>query len=209
MGFVVSAAPAYLYQSPSGYIFRLRVPSDLKQVVGKHEFRYSLRAGALRIAKYRARCVASYVQQLFEKVRRSMSDFTPEKITELVKDYIKKVREDDEACQGPTPVSTPGSVIVNGEKVIHPTGSISVDSRDALSPDLIHQIVVKYVRETLANDEKCRLLGGTMASRSITLDGLSVLEGSNMGKEEASSLLSSVTRWLQVPDYSLVYCRAF
>lgn len=31
-----------------------------------------------------------------------------------------------------------------------------------------------------------------------------MLEGSNMGEAEASSMLSSVTRWLQVPDYSLV-----
>jgi len=117
MGFVVSTAPTYVYQSPSGYIFRLRVPSDLKQVVGKVEFRYSLRAGALRLAKYRARCVASYIQQLLEKVRRNMSSFTPEKITELVKDHIRKVLEDDDACQGHTAVTTPGSVIVNGENV--------------------------------------------------------------------------------------------
>lgn len=204
MGFVVSAAPTYVYQRPSGYIFRLRVPSDLKQVVGKVEFRYSLRAGALRLAKYRARCVASYIQQLFEKVRRNMSEFTPEKITDLVKDYIRKVLDDDDACQGHTAVTSPGSAIVNGEKVIHPTSSIIVKPEAPLSSDLIHQIVVKYIRETLENDEKCRLLGGTMADRSITLDGLSVLEGSNMCDQEASSMLSSVTRWLQVPDYSLI-----
>ena len=46
-----------------------------------------------------------------------MSSFTPEKITELVKDHIRKVLEDDDACQGHTAVTTPGSVIVNGENV--------------------------------------------------------------------------------------------
>jgi hypothetical protein len=35
MGFSVSRQPAYMYQSPSGYIFRLRVPNDLKRVVDK------------------------------------------------------------------------------------------------------------------------------------------------------------------------------
>lgn len=99
---------------------------------------------------------------------------------------------------------SPESVIVNGETVIHLTSSITVKPEVPLSSDLIHQIVVKYIRETLANDEMCRLLGGTMADRSITLVGLSVLEGSNMGEDEASSMLSSVTRWLQVPDYSMV-----
>lgn len=72
MGLVVSA-PSYMYQSPSGYIFRLRIPKDLRSLVGKCEFRYSLRSGALREAKYRARCIASFIQQLFEKVRMSIS----------------------------------------------------------------------------------------------------------------------------------------
>lgn len=39
--------PTYMYQCPSGYIFRLRVPDDLRTVVGKVEFRYSLRSGVL------------------------------------------------------------------------------------------------------------------------------------------------------------------
>jgi hypothetical protein len=67
MGFPVSAQPSYVYQSPSGYIFRLRIPDVIKPAVGRVEFRYSLRAGALRVAKYRARCIASFIQQLFEK----------------------------------------------------------------------------------------------------------------------------------------------
>lgn len=57
---------------------------------------------------------------------------------------------------------------MNGEKVIHATSSITVKPEAPLSADLIHQIVVKYIRETLANDEVCRLIGGTMADRSIT-----------------------------------------
>jgi hypothetical protein len=74
MGFPVSAQPSYVYQSPSGDIFRIRIPDDLRDLVGKCEFRYSLRAGALRLAKYRARCIASFIQQLFEKVRKRMTE---------------------------------------------------------------------------------------------------------------------------------------
>ena len=72
MGFRVSAAPTYLLQTPSGYYFRLRIPEDLQPLVGRGEFRYSLKCGALRIAKHRARCIASFVQTLFLKVRNSM-----------------------------------------------------------------------------------------------------------------------------------------
>ncbi len=40
MGFIVSV-PTYMYQSSSGYIFRIRVPADIRGVVGKCELRYS------------------------------------------------------------------------------------------------------------------------------------------------------------------------
>ena len=98
MGFSVSN-PTYLYQSPSGYIFRFCIPKDLRVVVGKCEFRYSLRSGILRVAKHRARCIASYIHQLFMKVRSSMSEFTKERIDQLVGEYIRQTLEDDEKCR--------------------------------------------------------------------------------------------------------------
>ena len=98
MGFFVSRQPSYMYQSPSGYIFRLRIPNDLKHVVGKCKFRYSLRAGVLRVAKQRARSISSYIQQLFIKVRNNMSEFTPEHITQLVKEHVREVLGNNEAC---------------------------------------------------------------------------------------------------------------
>lgn len=49
MGFSVFSTPSYLYQSTSGYIFRLRVLSDLRDLTGKCEFRSSLHAGAMRV----------------------------------------------------------------------------------------------------------------------------------------------------------------
>jgi len=149
MGFSVSttANPSYMYQSPSGYIFRLRIPNDLKSVVGKCEFRYSLRTGALRVAKHRARCIASYIQQLFIKVRSSMAEFTQEQITNLVQGYI---------------------------------------------------------RETLANDEKCRAISGPTADGTTTLEGMTLLESSDMNADEAESILKSVNRWLKQQDHSLM-----
>ena len=146
MGFFVSA-PTYLYQSASGYIFRLRIPNDLRNIVGRVEFRYSLRTGALRIAKHRARSIASYIHLLFTRVRSSMSEFIQEKIQDLVKNYIKN---------------------------------------------------------TLANDEKCRAMSGPTATGSTTLEGMTLLESSDMKADEARSLLTSVNRWLQYQDHSLM-----
>ena len=98
MGFIIST-PSYMYQSPSGYIYRLRIPVDLKDIVGKTEFRYSLRSGILRVAKHRARCIASFVHQLFIKVRNNMEEFTPERISDLVRNYIRETLVNDERCR--------------------------------------------------------------------------------------------------------------
>ena len=70
--------------------------------------------------------------------------------------------------------------------------------KQLLSPERIPQLVQKYIRETLENDERCRAISGTIATRSITLEGMSLLEASNMQEEETRSLLGSVTRWLQL-----------
>ena len=58
MGFVISST--YSYHTPSGYIFRLRIPKDLQLIVGKTEFRYSLRSGFLREAKVKAQAIGQY-----------------------------------------------------------------------------------------------------------------------------------------------------
>lgn len=97
MGFVVSGN--YTYHTPPGYIFRLRIPRDLQDIVGKTEFRYSLRSGFLRKAKVKARAIAHYVHELFEKVRLDMKTFTKDMIGRLVKTYIKETLRNDEECQ--------------------------------------------------------------------------------------------------------------
>jgi hypothetical protein len=91
MGFSVSNS-TYLYQFTSGYIFRFCIPKDLRGVVGKVEFRYSLRSGILKVAKHRARCIASYIHQLFVKLRSNMSDFSTERIDQLVREYIRQTK---------------------------------------------------------------------------------------------------------------------
>lgn len=98
MGFSVSA-PTYLFHTPSGYIFRLRIPKDLKTIVGKTEFRYSLRSGFLREAKLKAQAIAYYINELFGKVRNNMTVFSKDMINGLVKSYIQQTLKKDEECK--------------------------------------------------------------------------------------------------------------
>lgn len=73
-----------MYQSPSGYIFRLKIPNDLKGIVGRCEFRYSLQTGSLRIAKQRAQSISSYLHQLFGKLRSRELELSQDQIVALV-----------------------------------------------------------------------------------------------------------------------------
>jgi len=60
---------SYLIQSKFGYHFRLSVPQDLRAVVGKTEFRYSLRTRSLAEAKIEARRMAGEIQRIFRRMR--------------------------------------------------------------------------------------------------------------------------------------------
>lgn len=107
--------PAHMYPSPSGYIFRLRIPHDIKPLVGKVEFRYSLRTGALRIAKHRARCITAYIQQLFIQLRGNMFELTQDQVNQLVRDYIRQTLANDERCR-----ATGEAELIAGDESIFP-----------------------------------------------------------------------------------------
>lgn len=136
-----------MYQCPSGYVFRMRVPNDLKPIVGKGEFRYSLRTGSLRVAKLRTRSIAAYIQELFLRLRSNMTELTQEQINQLVQ---------------------------------------------------------RYIRETLSNDEQCRAIASSSTTGMTTLEGKSILESSDMSTEEAKSILTSVERWIRNQNHSLM-----
>jgi len=81
----------------------MRVPSDLQEVVGRREIRYSLQAGFLREAKPKAQRMASFVQQVFNElryVRGGNEDMTAElnqdEIRKLLRGYLIKVLKEDE-----------------------------------------------------------------------------------------------------------------
>lgn len=59
--------PTYLISSPSGQYFRLCIPKDRQDIVGKKGLRFSLRTGLLSEGKSGARLLAGLISQLFLK----------------------------------------------------------------------------------------------------------------------------------------------
>ena len=65
-----SKSPSFLVRNQSSYCFRIAVPKDIREVVGKTELRYSLQTGSLGEVRYRSRRLAESVQRLFRELRQ-------------------------------------------------------------------------------------------------------------------------------------------
>ena len=89
-----SHSPYYLVRTArSCYCFRLTVPKDLREIVGKTELRYSLQTGFLGQAKQKSRFVAGQVQLLFGILRRGlkgMGKLSEGQVPELVGKFVKQ-----------------------------------------------------------------------------------------------------------------------
>jgi len=99
----------YLIEHPSAFLFRIRVPQDLRPHIGKTEIRYSLKTGRLREAKPKARLLAGMVQRLFRQLRRGdspVSELTPPEVSRIIEEYIREVTEEKERARLMTPRST-------------------------------------------------------------------------------------------------------
>ncbi|NLZ16831.1 MAG: hypothetical protein GX087_03745, partial [Desulfobulbaceae bacterium] len=122
-----------MYQSSSGYIFRLRVPVDLKPIVGKGELRYSLRTGSLRVAKLRTRSIAAYIQQLFMRLRSNMTELTQEQISQLVRQYIRETLSNDEKCRAVADLSSAGMTTLEGKSILESSDMSAEEAKSTLT----------------------------------------------------------------------------
>ena len=89
----MTRSPSYLAHNRYGYIFRMRVPHDLKNWLGKNELECSLKTGYLPQARSRAMILGGQYKQLFRWARYQtiMGKMTEQEIQELVAlvvDYI-------------------------------------------------------------------------------------------------------------------------
>ena len=87
--------PSHIYQHPSGYIFRYRVPKNLQPHVPQTEFRYSLRTGSLRVAKHRAKRLTCFVEDLLNDFKREKEMPTRDEIRSHVRSFIQDMLNKD------------------------------------------------------------------------------------------------------------------
>ncbi len=88
----ISRSPSYLIRNTHSYCFRIRIPQDLHNIIGKKELRYSLKTGYLGVAKSRARVLAVISHELFSKIREvlALSGLTDQDITRLINTYVRE-----------------------------------------------------------------------------------------------------------------------
>ena len=92
----LARSPHHLVRNPHSYCFRVNVPKDLQQLVGRRELRYSLKTGYIGVARVKAQIIAAQVHRIFFCLRKGgkkLTDLTDEQIQELVQQYLKKYIE--------------------------------------------------------------------------------------------------------------------
>ncbi len=86
----MTRSPSYLAHNQFGYCFRMHIPLDLQNCIGKKELRYSLQTRRLGEAKTRARGLAGNIQILFSVLGRRnlrLKKMTPKLVNELIRRY--------------------------------------------------------------------------------------------------------------------------
>jgi integrase len=83
---------SHIINTAFGYCFRLRVPPDLIDRIGKTELKYSLRTASRRKAKKQAGAISKQIKALFRELRQG-TIMTKTEINEIVKEYVEWVRD--------------------------------------------------------------------------------------------------------------------
>ena len=89
----LNKSPSYLIRNPHSYCFRMIAPKDLRDIIGRREFRYSLKTGSLSIAKSRARLLAGLIQPLFVQIRSNRSAFGRADVEASIRKFLGFVLE--------------------------------------------------------------------------------------------------------------------
>ena len=141
-------SPSYLIRNRYSYCFRLHVPADLQEYVGKKELRYSLRTGYLSEAKFKSRFYVASFQLLFRRLRelRSMK-LNDDQIKEFAKAYFEQQLQKLPAEFRPVNKIRLKGLAANGSAYVSPESVFeSIDSKKLqLRFDLIsgnHETVI-------------------------------------------------------------------
>ena len=93
----MTRSPSYIAQNQFGFCFRMHIPRNLQNRMGKKELRLSLKTGNLSKAKARGRCLAGSIQLLFNEFSREnlfLKKLTPKRVNDLIKQYRDQAIED-------------------------------------------------------------------------------------------------------------------
>ena len=89
----IGKTPTYLFRKGKTYYFRIAIPVDVRQVIGKTEINYSLQTQDLQYACMKAIALAGFVRDLIANIRRGdfpMAEVTAEVVLEQeIELYIK------------------------------------------------------------------------------------------------------------------------
>lgn len=80
----------HLVRQSHSWCFRMIVPCDLREVVGKSELRYTLGTGSRRKAKKASNRIARDIKSLFRRLRNGglMAELTKDQIIQMVREYV-------------------------------------------------------------------------------------------------------------------------
>ena len=99
-----STSPSYLFRNPHSYCFRMGVPEDLREIIGKREFRYSLRTGRLSEARRKAHLLSGLIWQLYYKIRSNRILFRKTQVESMVSGFLGFALEGSESLPDTGPI---------------------------------------------------------------------------------------------------------
>lgn len=87
----------YLTRRGNSFYFRREIPSDLRNKLGRREYKISLRTGYLRSAQSMIICLSGYTDRLFRLLRNgTMAELTNEQIQTLADQWLQDALEEAE-----------------------------------------------------------------------------------------------------------------
>ena len=92
----ISKPPAHLFCQKTTYYFRTVIPKRHRPVLGKTEYRYSLKTSSLRVARNRANKLSGVVNSIFswiDAMDNRAKELTATKIKELAEKWLRETLE--------------------------------------------------------------------------------------------------------------------
>ena len=165
----------YLVQYPTGlYVFRLKVPADLRPVIGKTEIRKSLKTHDKLKAQIRAIRLMAVCKNLFNQIRKGNSThMTPDEMNKVLDIWTQEILAEDEEDRITRKPLTSGQI----DDEISNFAMFKADCREQLATSDYQDVA--HVADMLINDHNLeathfdrKKLCREILKRSVTIYGI-------------------------------------